>query len=187
MARWRVRALTIALLLGVLAVEKAGAQPLLYVLRGVPSPPLSSDLPEIVVLEPAEARVVARIPLGVSSLNPAGSSSFLNPDARLAIAPDGARGYVTNGVALLELDLATMQVSGSSLVGGTPGALALSHDGSRLFVGDQGLNRVSVVDTSTRVSFARSTCRAVFSGGVGRRRTPLRHRRADHQGSGVRR
>ena len=81
----------------------------------------------------------------------------------LAISPDGTRLYVANTgsrtVSVINIDTATntyqridANPSTSSMdigVGSSPSALAISPDGTRLYVANRGSNTVSVIDTAT--------------------------------------
>ena len=72
-----------------------------------------------------------------------------NSATSVAIAPDGARAYVgvfslgtgpsgfTAGGSIVLVDTASESVAGAIILGSVPGALALTPDGSRLYVGIQ--------------------------------------------------
>lgn len=60
------------------------------------------------------------------------------------------RGYITEGGALRQIDPTTGAGVGRPInIGGTLGALAITPDGSRVYVSDTRLNRIEVVDTAT--------------------------------------
>ena len=82
----------------------------------------------------ATNQVVTRIPVGGRS-------------RAVAAAPDGSRGYVAAGTRVLGIDLATRLPVGAANLSGTPGALAVSADGLRLYAARPGA--LDVIDPAT--------------------------------------
>jgi YVTN family beta-propeller protein len=78
----------------------------------------------------------------------------------IAVLPDGSRAYVADHVALpgsavYVIDLTTLKFSGTMLpVGDFPQSIAVTPDGSQLWVSSWGSNRVDVFDTLTNVGVA---------------------------------
>lgn len=78
----------------------------------------------------------------------------------ISILPDGTRAYVADHVALpgsvvYIIDLTTMRATGTTLpVGDFPASVAVTPDGSQLWVSSWGSGRVDVFDTLTNVGVA---------------------------------
>ena len=92
----------------------------------------------VAVLDPAERRVVGRIPV------PRGPHG-------LVITPDGRKVYVSSDGAstVSVIDTASDRVVGSVEVGPNPHGLAVSADGRRVLVSAWGANEALVLDTAT--------------------------------------
>jgi YVTN family beta-propeller protein len=92
----------------------------------------------VAVLDPAERKVVARIPV------PRGPHG-------LVITPDGRKVYVSaDGASTVSvIDTASDRVVGSVEVGPNPHGLAISADGRQVLVSAWGANEVLVLDTAT--------------------------------------
>lgn len=121
------------------------AQPLVYVAsHSASSGP--ATVAQLTVINSATANVVKTVDLGAWSGTPE-----WNP--AVVAAPDGSRVYVTAGPDLVIVNAATY-VTERLTVGGVLGELALSADGSRLYlarrdVGAPGAGEVFVLDTAT--------------------------------------
>ena len=82
----------------------------------------------------ATNQIVTRIPVGGRS-------------RAVVAAPDGSRGYVAAGTRVLGIDLATRLPVGAANLSGTPGALAVSADGRRIYAARPGA--LDVIDSAT--------------------------------------
>jgi YVTN family beta-propeller protein len=86
----------------------------------------------------------------------------MQPNA-IAVAPDGSRAYVASHVDLpgsfvFILDLNTMSFTGTSIaVGAFPAGMAITPDGTQLWVSSRGESRVDVFDTATNEIIAAFT------------------------------
>ncbi|MFI6585638.1 beta-propeller fold lactonase family protein [Embleya sp. NPDC050493] len=78
----------------------------------------------------------------------------------VAVSPDGSHAYVTNagggggpggpaGTTVTVVDTATNTATGAITVGSGPQGIAVTPDGSRLYVANGGSGSVSVIDTAT--------------------------------------
>ena len=114
------------------------AQPLVYV-ASQSTGPVSSSV-QLTVINSATGNVVKTVELGTG----AGVSAW-NPS--VVSAPDGSRVYVTAGPDLVVLNASTYAIERLTL-GGILGELALSADGSKLYVANSHTS-VFVVDTGT--------------------------------------
>jgi YVTN family beta-propeller protein len=76
----------------------------------------------------------------------------------LAITPDGSKLYVTvtdNGTNTVSvIDTATNSVVGTIAVGSRPSGIAITPDGTKVYVVNAGDNTVSVIDTATNTVIA---------------------------------
>jgi YVTN family beta-propeller protein len=86
------------------------------------------------------------------------NNQMMQPNA-IVMAPDGTRAYIASHVDLpgsfvFILDLATMSFTGSIPVGGFPAGMAITPDGTQLWVSSRIGNRVDVFDTLTSQSIA---------------------------------
>ncbi|WP_185921851.1 beta-propeller fold lactonase family protein [Streptomyces sp. WAC06614] len=94
------------------------------------------------VVDVAEGRVVARIPVGV------------RPE-KIVLSPDGSRAYVVNSGALADpggvsvIDTASRRVVDTLPVGANPNDMALTPDGRHAYVTVGAENTVAVLDTAT--------------------------------------
>jgi YVTN family beta-propeller protein len=92
------------------------------------------------IIDPATNKVVGEIP-------------DIEINNGLAAAPDGGRLYVTGEVTrtLNVVDTKAMSVTKKVPLSGRPSAVAISHDGRRLYVGvqDQGGSGIDIVDATT--------------------------------------
>lgn len=124
----------------------AAAQSLIYV-AGETTGPASVKAAHLTVINPGTGRVIKSLSLGqwtVPSGAPASSPSVV-------AMPDGSRVFVTVGPDLAIVDAANYNVQRVTL-GGTLGELALSADGSRLYVAGDAPQALFVVDTATGVA-----------------------------------
>ena len=84
---------------------------------------------------------------------------MMQPNA-IAVSPDGSRAYVASHVAMpgsfvFILDLNTMRFTGTSIaVGAFPAGMAITPDGTQLWVSSRGDSRVDVFDTATNQTLA---------------------------------
>jgi YVTN family beta-propeller protein len=84
---------------------------------------------------------------------------MMQPNA-IVVAPDGSRAYIASHVAVpgsfvFILDLNTFAFSATQLaVGAFPAGMAITPDGSQLWVSSRGDSRVDVFDTATNVNIA---------------------------------
>jgi YVTN family beta-propeller protein len=82
------------------------------------------------------------------------NNMMMTPNA-IAVAPDGSRAYVTSHVDLpgsfvFILDLNTMSFTTTTIsVGGFPAGMAITPDGTQLWVSSRAESRVDVFDTAT--------------------------------------
>ena len=74
-----------------------------------------------------------------------GASGQDNP----VVSPDGTRAYVIEQFDLLAIDTATNTVVDREFVTGSPGGVAVSVDGAKVFVGDGGASGIYVYDTAS--------------------------------------
>jgi YVTN family beta-propeller protein len=65
-------------------------------------------------------------------------------------SPDSSLLYVENNLGVMTYDTATDQLIGSVSVANYPGAMAISRDGARLFIGSSSEPLVTVVDTASQ-------------------------------------
>lgn len=79
------------------------------------------------------------------------------PATALAVMPDGLTVYVSGSAGLIEVDALTHAARRNLPVSGTAGALALTPDGSRLYVGVQGFTLVSSTYGTFSVAFRNVT------------------------------
>lgn len=107
----------------------------------------------ISVINLSSRTVVRTIPL------PLVNNQMMQPNA-IVVAPDGSRAYVASHVDLpgsfvFILDLNTMTFTGTSIpVGAFPAGMAITPDGSQLWVSSRGDSRVDVFDTATNENIA---------------------------------
>lgn len=72
----------------------------------------------------------------------------------LAVSPDSSRVYVTGDNAVLVIDAATNTAITTIPVGGAPTGVAVTPDGTKVYVANVANNTVSVIDTSTNMVVA---------------------------------
>jgi YVTN family beta-propeller protein len=107
----------------------------------------------ISVINLAAKTVERTIPL------PLVNNTMMQPNC-IAVAPDGSRAYVASHIDLpgsfvFILDLNTMTFTGTSIpVGAFPADMAITPDGSQLWVSSRGDSRVDVFDTATNERIA---------------------------------
>lgn len=96
---------------------------------------------QVVVIDVATGSQIASIELGQAS-----QSTVRD----LVFKADGSVGYVTDEADVAVIDPVTNTISGRFSAGASPSHLALSADGTRLFVANAVGNSISVVNTATR-------------------------------------
>jgi YVTN family beta-propeller protein len=98
----------------------------------------------------AVAQTISLPPFGGVAMRPSG----------IAILPDGSKAYVADHVALpgsvaYVIDLTTMKFTGTTLqTGDFPQSIAVTPDGSQVWIGSWGSGRVDVYDTLTNAPLA---------------------------------
>ena len=92
------------------------------------------------------------VDVALAESNPAGAVIAVVPVAsanRVAVAPDGARVYVTGMDEVVVLSTATNAVIGTIPVGTGPIGVAFTPDGTRAYVANSTASTLSVIDTAT--------------------------------------
>jgi YVTN family beta-propeller protein len=125
-----------------LAVSPDGSQ--LYLLEA------AGDVATVSVFDRASATVVRTVPFGESPdslvLSPDGSRIYADDQAQDMVSVIDPNGGTVSGTISLGLNTTTGNVSGFGLM---PEAMALSPDGSRLYVAEFAASWLAVIDTAT--------------------------------------
>lgn len=139
-----------AMALATLVAAPAQAQTFAYVVGQRDDPaPGNSGIQVVSVIDAATNTIVASIPVGLGCV-------CVDPDI-VAIAPDGSRAYVTNELAnsMSVIDTASNSVVATVAVGTGPAAVAVSPDGTHVYVvNGSGTTSVSVIDAQTNTIIA---------------------------------
>jgi YVTN family beta-propeller protein len=91
------------------------------------------------VIDTAKNTVIATIPVSnINNINPFG----------VAIAPDGRKVYVTDGVGVSVISTAKNEVTATIPVSGPVLGVAVTPDGRKVYVASAGFNNVAVIDTA---------------------------------------
>lgn len=104
----------------------------------------TTDFDGVAVIDTATNTVATRISIGKGPVTGTQGRG-------IALTPDGATAYLTNGGldTVSFIDTASHSETGSVAVGDDPLAVAVTPDGSRVFVTNNGSANVSVIDTAT--------------------------------------
>lgn len=86
------------------------------------------------------------------------------PATSLAVMPDGLKLYAASPSGIAEVDVTTYAIARNLPASGTPGPLALTPDGSRLYAGLQGFSLVSSTYGTFAVAFRNVTVYETRSG-----------------------